>query len=107
LADCNEAIKLKAGNGNAFDNRGLAYLKLGQLEQAIVDFDSALKFNPKVPGSLFGRGMAKLARGDSAGAADIEAAKSLKPNIAEIFAKSGVSEILAKKPEEAPVRKPE
>jgi hypothetical protein len=35
--------------------------------------------------------MAKLARGDSSGSADIEAAKVLKPNIAEIFAKNGVN----------------
>ena len=96
--DCNEAIKLKANNGSAFDNRGLVNLKMGQLEQAIVDYDAALKLNPKLPGALFGRGMAKLARGDTSGSSDIEAAKSLKPNIAEIFAKSGVNpEILAKK----------
>jgi len=96
--DCNEAIKLKSGNGPAFDNRGLVNLKMGQFEQATVDFDAALKLNPKLPSALFGRGMAKLARGDTSGSSDIEAAKALKPNIAEIFAKSGVNpETLAKK----------
>ena len=38
--------------------------------------------------------MAKLMRGDTSGSADTEAAKSLKPNIAEIFAKSGVPDAI-------------
>ena len=68
----------------------------------------ALKLNPKNAGALFGRGLAKLARNDMTGSADIEAAKTIMPNIAEKFARYGVSEILAKKPEDAaPVRKAE
>ena len=91
----------------SFDSRGFANLKLGQLEQAIADYDAALRLNPKNPGSLFGRGMAKVARGDGSGNDDIGVAKTLKPNIAEVFARAGLKEIFAKEePRPAPVAAP-
>ena len=64
---------------------------MGQLKDAIIDYDAALKLDPKMPGALFGRGVAKLMNGETAASiANIEAAKALKPTIAEEFARYGV-----------------
>jgi tetratricopeptide (TPR) repeat protein len=49
------------------DTRGFVYLKLGQTENAIKDYDAALKLNPKLAGSLYGRGLAKTRKGDRNG----------------------------------------
>ena len=87
----NEALRLKPNNPSALDHRGLAYLKLGKPDEAIVDYDEVLKQNPESPQALFGRGVAKLMKGDvAASKADIEIAKEIKPSIAEEFTKVGV-----------------
>ena len=73
------------------DTRGFVYLKLGQTENAIKDYDAALKLDPKLAGSLYGRGLAKTRKGDrTGGSADIAAAKAIKTDIAEEFARYGV-----------------
>ena len=91
LADCNEALRLKH---NAFDSRGFVYLKLGEYDRAITDYDANLKIDPKpvdYVGSLYGRGIAKLRKGDTSGGnADIAAAKAIQSDIAEEFAGYGV-----------------
>ena len=69
----------------------MAYLKLGLPDQAMADYDEALKIAPNAPASLYGRGVAKLMKGDAASSsADFEAAKQIKPSIAEEFTKVGV-----------------
>ena len=51
----------------------------------------ALKNAPNAPTSLYGRGVAKLLKGDTAGStADFDAAKRSMPSIAEEFTKVGV-----------------
>jgi hypothetical protein len=65
---------------------------MGQFEAAIRDYDAALKADPKIAESLYGRGVAKVKNGDADGNADIAAAKALNPNIAELMAKLGVRE---------------
>jgi hypothetical protein len=50
-----------------------------------------LRVNPKEASSLYGRGVAKLKKGDSnAGNSDIAAAKAIQADIAEEFARYGV-----------------
>jgi hypothetical protein len=57
-------------------------------DAAEADCGAALEQNGKVPASLYGRGMARLKRGETdAGNADIAAAKALDPNIATEFAR--------------------
>lgn len=90
LADCSESLRLRPGEPNALDSRGLVHLMLGRLDPAIADFDAALKQDPKLVGSLYGRGLAKLRKRDAGGNADIEAAKAIKPDIAEEFARRGL-----------------
>jgi hypothetical protein len=54
------------------------YLRAGQWDLAIADF------NPKLASSLYGRGVAKQRKGDSAGAkTDIAAAQAINQNIAD------------------------
>ena len=74
-----------------FDSRGLTYLKLGQWELAIADYNLALRLDPKLASALYGRGFAKAKSGDPAGGdADIAAAKTSTQKIADDFARYGL-----------------
>ncbi len=46
LADCSEALRLDANSAAAFDLRGLVYLRMGQWDLAISNYNSALGINP-------------------------------------------------------------
>ena len=87
IADYDEAIWLRNGDyPAAFYNRALAYADKGEYEHSLADFDVVLRFNAKNALALYARGLTLLKKGDAeAGAADIAAAKSIKPNIAEQF----------------------
>jgi tetratricopeptide (TPR) repeat protein len=75
----------------SFDSRGLTYLKMKQWELAIADYNSALRIDGKMPTALYGRGIAKLKKGDLAGGnADVAAAKAAEPNIAGEFSHYGL-----------------
>jgi tetratricopeptide (TPR) repeat protein len=90
LADCNEALRLER-SAATFDSRGLIHLKMGKWDRAIDDYGSALQLDPKLAGSLYGRGLAKLKTGDTTGGnTDISAAKEIESNIVEQFARYGV-----------------
>jgi tetratricopeptide (TPR) repeat protein len=90
LADCNESLRL-SGDPYTLDSRGLVYLKLGRFDPAIADYTAVLKEIPEFADSLYGRGLAKRKKGDAAGGeADVAAAKALRPDVAEEFAKYGV-----------------
>ena len=90
LSDCNLATGLRPRYAEALDSRGFVYLKLGETDLAIDDFNSALTLS-KLPTSLYGRGLAKKAKGDdAAGAADIEAATAINAKIADVLAEIGI-----------------
>lgn len=73
------------------DSRGLVYLRLGRLADAIDDYDSALRKNPKIATSLYGRGLAELRQGEKTqGQSDLAAAKKIDPNIGKRFARMGL-----------------
>jgi membrane associated rhomboid family serine protease len=92
VTDCTEALRIAPNDANIMDSRAFAYLRLNQLDDAVADYDEALKLNPKQAGSLYGRGLAKLKKGDAAGGeADIAAAKAIHADIAEQFARYGVT----------------
>ena len=64
---------------------------MGQFDSAIDDYNSALRFEPKLASALYGRGLAKRKKGDSSGAdADIAAAKTIEAKIGNDFARYGV-----------------
>jgi tetratricopeptide (TPR) repeat protein len=69
----------------------LVYLKMGQFDAAIRDYDAALRLNPNIAESLYGRGIAKFKKGDrAAGTSDIEAARAINPQIAGLMATYGI-----------------
>ncbi len=95
LAECKRWTGLIMGGSVALfylDGRAYAYLRLGEYDKAIKDYNAVLAANPRVASSLYGRGIAKLRSDDTAGgSADIEAAKTVDPRIAEEFARYGVT----------------
>ena len=91
IADCDESLRLKPGVSNTLENRGFAYLKLGQYDRAIADYDAGLRLDPPNKADfLYGRGLAKIKKGDASGNTDVAAAKALHEKIAEEFASYGV-----------------
>jgi len=91
--DCDKAAALSPKVPQIFAYRGFVYLKLGQFDKALADYDTAfaLTKSPDHPDWLYVRGMTKLKKGDTAGGnADIASAKAGKADIAEEYAKYGV-----------------
>jgi tetratricopeptide (TPR) repeat protein len=93
LDDCTKASSLASKIPQILAYRGLVDLKLGQFDKALADYDAAFALT-KIPDHadwLYGRGMAKLKKGDAAGgSADIARAKAIKADIAEEYAKYGI-----------------
>ena len=67
IADYTNAIWLNASppelQAKAYVGRGLAYLSLSQLAQAVREFDAAVTLAPKLSEAYFGRGTAKRLSG--------------------------------------------
>ena len=88
---CNKALQSETNDAGTYDSRGLTYLKMGQFDTAIDDYNSALLFEPKLASALYGRGLAKLKKGDNVGSdADISAAKTIQAKIGDDFKRFGV-----------------
>lgn len=68
--------------------RGEVYSMKGDNNRAIASYDASLQAKPNVARPLYGRGLAKLKKGDVAGGnADIAAAKAIKPDVADEVAR--------------------
>ena len=81
---------IQPNDAATLDSRGLIYLKMGQFDSAIQDYNSALRIEPKMASALYGRGLARLKKGDSDGNADVVAAKKIETKIADDFSLYGV-----------------
>ncbi len=91
LSDCNHALGPDYDDAAIRDSRGLVYLRLNRLEDAMADYNFALHANPDMPTSLYGRGLTELRLGETAqGQADIDAAKKLDKGIAKEFTDMGL-----------------
>jgi len=92
LSDCDQAYRLSPNDGYTLASRGFVYLRLGRLDDAIVEYDAALlKRSSHTAFTLFGRGIAKQRKGDTAGGDfDMAAAKANSASIAEEYAKYGL-----------------
>ena len=76
---------------DTMDSRGFVYLKLGEFDKALADYEAALRLTPALASSLYGRGVAKMRKGDEAGAAaDFKAAIAQRSTIAEEFVVYGI-----------------
>jgi tetratricopeptide (TPR) repeat protein len=93
LDDCNKANSLSPNIPQILAYRGFVYLKLGQFDKTLADYDAAFSLT-KIPDHadwLYGRGVTKLRKGDTTGGnADIARAKTIKADIAEEYAKYGI-----------------
>jgi predicted aspartyl protease/tetratricopeptide (TPR) repeat protein len=95
LKDCNAALK-RATKSSPFyaavsDSRGLVFLRMGDYDKSLVDYDASIKIYPKNAWSLYGRGIDKLRKQRTAdGNADIAQAMAIQPEIAEEFKRRGI-----------------
>ena len=78
LKQCTNAIEL-ADNPAAFlDSRGLIYYRMGRYEDAVADYDAALRISNSLAVSYIMRGLAKRAlKQEAAAAADIATGREL------------------------------
>lgn len=91
LADCNRAIRDSGAQPDLLDSRGLVYFRQGKYPLAISDYNAGLKVEPKMAWSLFMRGQADIALGQTAaGKADQAAAQAIQPDIADEVARYGI-----------------
>jgi len=88
--DCNEAARLAPDNPLVLDSRGLVNLKIGNLDASIADYDAALKANPQLASSLYGRGLAKNKKQPHGGDSDLAAAAAIQPDIAKDYSGYGL-----------------
>lgn len=78
LRDFDEMIRLNPKHAQTFYNRGFIYVTRGQYDRGIQDYNQAIQLNPKYALAYKGRSVAKLKKGDKAGAdADLAKAKEL------------------------------
>lgn len=90
LTDSDQALKLLPLNIEVRDTRGFIYLKLGEPALALKEYDAALTIDPNRAVSLYGRGLARIRMGDSAGKSDQQAALTINPEVANEFAVYGL-----------------
>jgi tetratricopeptide (TPR) repeat protein len=91
-ADCKRALKLAPNQFQTLDSLGWVQLRLGRFDKSVETFNAALQKRPKLPSSLYGRGIAEIRLGKrSAGDADVSAATALEPHIADEFRVWGMS----------------
>lgn len=91
LADCNDAIKRDGPKAAYLDSRGLIYFRRREFAAAIAGYDAALALIPTIPWTLYLRGLAKIALGQTdAGKADQTAGEAIQPDIAEEVRSYGI-----------------
>jgi tetratricopeptide (TPR) repeat protein len=91
LQECDAALVQAPEEGAYLDSRGFVLLRLGRYDESIAAYDAALSSGSTSANSLYGRGLAKRARGDvDASRGDIRAAMAADALIAETFAAYGL-----------------
>ncbi len=95
LKDCNAALKhapkASALYAKVADSRGLVFLRLGEYDKSIADYDASLKVNAKNSWSLYGRGIDKVRERKTAeGRADMDQAAVIWPKVADEFKRRGI-----------------
>jgi tetratricopeptide (TPR) repeat protein/predicted aspartyl protease len=95
MKDCSKALsrgdKKSSDYGQLYADRGLVYLRQGNYDKAIADFNDALKLQPNVARALYGRGVAESRKNlATQSAADIAAAQGLAPQLPEHYQRYGI-----------------
>lgn len=86
---CDRALALASANerANILGSRGLVALRQQRFQDAFADHDESVRLNPNSSHNLYGRGIARARLGDAAAArTDIDAARAIKADIADVFA---------------------
>lgn len=87
IAGYTEVIRLRPADHRSYNDRAYQYMKTKNYSAAIADYTAALDRKPDIAQALYGRGLAKRASGDSAGAeADIAKARGVQSDIGDSFA---------------------
>lgn len=82
LADCGAAVDSHPDSAHYLGDRGLVYLRMGDLNRALADYNAALRIDPRLAWALYGRGLVRLRQGAlGEGEADIAAARAIRPSI--------------------------
>jgi len=69
IRDCNRITEYKTDNGMVYNNRGYAYSRLHQYEEALEDYDTALMLEPENAHARFNRSFLRMkVNGDVDGA---------------------------------------
>jgi tetratricopeptide (TPR) repeat protein len=91
VEECNASLELAPGAPSTLDSRGLAYLRLGRIEDAKADFSIAIEKIPTAPNPLYGRAIVRALAGDLKGAReDSTAALRISPEMEKTFRKWGI-----------------
>jgi lipoprotein NlpI len=76
-----------------YNNRGIAKVGKGDVDDAIADYNRALELDPKFADAYNNRGIAKVRKGDFDGAiADYSRALKLDPKFAAAYRRRGIAE---------------
>jgi tetratricopeptide (TPR) repeat protein len=93
MADCGEASRIRPDVAPVLDSLALIYLRKGAFDDAITNYDAALRNDAKHAYSLYGRGLARRMKGEVAGGeADIAAAKAIYPRVSQYMVRYGLKE---------------
>ena len=91
LWEFREVLRVDPRLARASGGLGVTLVRLGKVDEAISAYDEALRLAPSNAYALYGRGLAKRKKGDLAGSdADLLAAKTIAPRVAEEYAAYGV-----------------
>lgn len=86
LKDCDAALTISPDAPSLLDSRGRVLLQQGKPQDALASYERALEKSPNQAASLYGRGLARIALGQTTeGEADKAAALALAPDIGVDF----------------------
>lgn len=90
-SDCRLSLEIFPNWMRTYDSLGLVYFRRGDLDQALANYDTAVKGDPDLMSPLYARGITKLRLGrTSEGQADIAAALARDPKVAAEYERFGV-----------------
>lgn len=82
IQDLTEGLKMDPTNDNGYFNRSIAYYSMGQIDNALADYNKYLEFNPYNADVLYESGMILRSKGKSQEAIErLNRAIQIKPNL--------------------------
>jgi tetratricopeptide (TPR) repeat protein len=86
LADCNLALKKGPRNSQVLDSRAFVYLRRGEYDKSIADYQAVLKLQPQQGSSMYGLGLAEVKKGLKVqGEQHLQAAVALSAKVADFY----------------------